>query len=323
MNKNIKRFILICKQKQMDLKEFLVSFLKAHDYEPIVDDGFIYANGTDEVCLTAHLDTVHEKNAIVKDVNVKKNIISSPQGIGGDDRCGVYMIMEIIKQGFHPCILFCEDEEVGGIGSEKFVRFVNVKDKIPFKFFIELDRANANDLVFYDDDNKEFHNWCEEITGYKTSIGSFSDISNLCPYFKVSGVNVSCGYYNAHRLNEYVIFDEMENSIKTTVKLIEAAKELTEPWEYIECKRYSSYNVFGYGYNTSSSLSWSEEWVFVTADNKEYYGYGKTLVEAAGDFLMDNPEIKWGDVIDYYSMDDYFECNFGDFKSQLKGVKAI
>ena len=52
-------------------------------------DNFILVRGTAPVMLVAHLDTVHTEP--VKQICASKdgNILMSPQGIGGDDRCGV------------------------------------------------------------------------------------------------------------------------------------------------------------------------------------------------------------------------------------------
>lgn len=42
------------------------------------------------VLLVAHLDTVHESPVRTICTSQQGNILMSPQGIGGDDRCGVY-----------------------------------------------------------------------------------------------------------------------------------------------------------------------------------------------------------------------------------------
>lgn len=310
MNKNIKRFIEICKQPQMVLKNTLVEFLKANGYSPIVGDGYIYAPGVEPVCLTAHMDTVHEKKTgMVKNVVVKQGKISSPQGIGGDDRCGVYMIMNIVKQGIYPYILFCEDEEIGGIGSDKFVlkkEFDEMNEKI--KFYIELDRANAKDLVFYDDVNDEFHEWCEKVTSYKEGYGSFSDISNLCPQAEISGVNISCGYYKAHTTDEYVVWEEMLNSIKATVKLIEAARELEKPWEYKEMPRKSWYVP----YSKLANKWYMKRYIFIDYNGKIYNSDGETFEEAVANLVMDNPELCWGDIAEYYDENELYDEYFYD-----------
>ena len=73
--------------------------------------------------LVAHLDTVHEES--VRDIctTADGNILMSPQGIGGDDRCGVFALVKIYKSAqLKPWLLFMCDEEVGGIGAKAFCR---------------------------------------------------------------------------------------------------------------------------------------------------------------------------------------------------------
>ena len=72
----------------------------------------------------------------------------SPQGIGGDDRCGVYALSKIYGQSSRkPWLLFTCDEEVGGIGAHVFCED-HAKGKLPeslsnLKFLIELDRKGS------------------------------------------------------------------------------------------------------------------------------------------------------------------------------------
>ena len=56
---------------------------------------FILVRGQTPVMLVAHLDTVHEQP--VRDIclSADKNILMSPQGIGGDDKCGVFALVKI------------------------------------------------------------------------------------------------------------------------------------------------------------------------------------------------------------------------------------
>jgi len=320
-------FIDICKMTQEDLKIYLMRELVNY-YDPNsmeLGDGYLIAKGDCPVVLTAHMDTVHKEpvKTYWGNINEKgQHIISSDEGIGGDDRCGVYMILNILATTeLKPTIIFCEDEEIGGVGSSKFV--MRDMELEGIKFFIELDRANGNDLVFYDDANEEFHDWCEEITGYRENFGSFSDISNLCPHYGISGVNISCGYYNAHTTNEYVILEEMFNGIDAAVKLMNAATELEEPFEYKRYKpTYSSYSSY---YGSSYGKDW-DKWfdrVSTTATEKkkvtaetftveaifyyldEHYNEIEETVEADSKlgaiaiFLMNHPEMRWADVLDY------------------------
>lgn len=251
-------FVAICKLDAVDLKIYLNEVLRKYYPDTTeIGDGYLYAKGTLPVLLTAHMDTVHKE--LVNDFYEHKTsegmtIISSPQGIGGDDRCGIYMILQILTTTeLRPSILFCEDEEVGGIGSDKFCQTEFIKDLESMKFLIELDRANAFDAVFYDDDNQDFHEWIEAETGYKESWGTFSDISNLSPACGVSSVNFSCGYYNAHTTNEFVVVEEMENTTEMVKLLLQrATEEDVEQFKYVESvykfnRYYTGYNYGGWG----------------------------------------------------------------------------
>lgn len=253
---NFPKFIKLCKLDQHSLKNMLIKKLSKMGYSVIYGDGYIYAKGDIPVLLTAHMDTVHKVNVIdfyeYYDEENERHIISSPQGIGGDDRCGIYMILEIIKT--HKCsVLFCEDEEVGGIGSEKFCKTEYIVELSDMKYLIELDRANATDAVFYNCYNELFIDFIESNTGYKDSWGTFSDISNLAPECEVAAVNLSCGYYNAHKTNEYVVIEEMLNTIEVVKKLLDVE---CEQFIYVE----DMFNVGGNehikcNYNSSDNSS--------------------------------------------------------------------
>lgn len=320
-------FLDLCKATQSQLKASLpIKLLNAGYRDVIVDNGYIYAKGDIPILVTAHMDTVHKEP--VKDfyeyIDEKGNhIISSPQGIGGDDRCGIYMILELIKE-FKPYVLFCEDEESGGIGSSRFCKTHFIKELEEMKFMIELDRANGNDAVFYDCDNPDFTTFIEETTGFKEAWGSFSDISNLAPKAKVAAVNLSCGYYHAHTLKEEVNVEEMFKTIEAVKKLLTTE---SEQFEYIEAKQYGygGYGYYGYGYSGYSRRNrwdcWDDyedyeddkdeysdedkialyvefyEGITFEENYKEYYA--PTEAEAWVKFFKDNPNTSWNLVLDY------------------------
>lgn len=325
------RFVELCKKTQDQLKELLpVELLNAGYTDVIVDDGYIYAKGDIPVLLTAHMDTVHKET--IKDfyeyVDDKgDHIISSPQGIGGDDRCGIYAILEIIKE-FKPYVLFCEDEEIGGIGSTKFCETEFINELADLRFMIELDRMNGTDAVFYDCDNPEFTKFIEDTTGYKEAYGSFSDISNLAPACRVAAVNLSCGYYHAHSLEEEVNVEEMLHTIEVVKKLLTTE---SEQFEYIEAKYewgagygyygysgYSSrYDWFDYDYDYDREYTKNKTQQIGSKENMDddvylyVYFYnemlkedcectsGKTIDEAWGRFFKEYPYVCFNDVLDY------------------------
>jgi hypothetical protein len=262
------------------------------------------------------MDTVHA--VPVKRVDITNDgtatIISSPQGIGGDDRCGVYMIQRLIaERGLRPTVIFCEDEEIGGVGSDILCRNKTILTMLSTeKLFIELDRAHANDLVYYYDDNKEFHDWCAKVTGWKEDHGSFSDISNFCPETGIAGVNLSCGYYKAHTTDEYVVWEEMIAAIDAAEKLIKAAADV-EQFDYVERKPvYTSL----YGNKRSSYESWYYDDVYIieyvdeNLETQEEIYEAMSRIEAIGYWAEEHPTLPYGNVMQCYldtaSDDDYW-----------------
>ena len=245
----MKKFQDICYMTQEGVKKYMGKYLTSKKYEVINEDGFLYAKGNVPVLLVAHMDTVHKEQctSIIKDGEK----LSSPQGIGGDDRCGVFIIANLVKK-YHCSVLLLEDEEIGTVGARKFAKTDYIKN-LDVNFMIEFDRRGNNDAVFYTCDNKDFTNHVLDNTGYKLAFGSFTDISVLMPESKLCGVNLSCGYYNPHTVSEYVNYDEMMDTISAAQALITA--ECEKPFEYVAKTYQSSYynsNNRTYGGNNSS-----------------------------------------------------------------------
>jgi hypothetical protein len=205
----------IAKKSQSALKQALLSELRCVGYQTCTKKGFIYARGSLPVLLVAHLDTVHKEPVKAICYSSDGKIVMSPQGIGGDDRAGVFMILEIIKK--HHChVLFCEDEEIGGLGAYAFLKS-NIKPDV--NFIVELDRRGSNDAVFYECDNPAF---TKHICGFgfKEEFGSFSDISIIAPYLGIAAVNISAGYYHEHTRYEYVDLEAIKKNIGRVGKMV-------------------------------------------------------------------------------------------------------
>ena len=309
----------ICKKNQMELKKWLEKVLRNY-YKGIVNgDGFLYAKGNVPVLLTAHMDTVHKEQCdYIEIMKVEGNtILSSKKGIGGDDRCGIWMIYRILRDTkFRPSILFCEDEEIGGVGSDKFTKTKYMDDLKELKYFIELDRANADDAVYYDCGNEEFKEYIEKVTGYKESYGSFSDISHLSPVADKASVNLSCGYYKAHTTNEYVVFEEMENTVEAVKKLLADADNV-DAFDYQEANYWNDDNVFDWFGDGNKTVLFNDdddydrldkmnyEIIFMENGKEEWdYISAYSYAEALGYLFEAHPTITYNDVLDYYTYDE-------------------
>lgn len=218
---------------------------------------YILVPGQAPVMLLAHLDTVHKEP--VKTICKSDNggILMSPQGIGGDDRCGVYALVTAHRRAeVKPWLLFTCNEEVGGVGASVFCGH-HGKGKLPkelddLKALIEIDRKGRNDAVYYDCDNTDFESYITG-KGFHTAFGSFSDISLVAPELGVAAVNLSSGYYNAHSQHEYINRKQLNSTVNKVVQIVaDAAKPEFPKYEYVEAYRFSRfgggwYDGWGYG----------------------------------------------------------------------------
>ena len=221
----------ILKEKEYGLLKYLFSLTQAQMHKTLrtylktkyksvtTTKEYIVAEGDIPIALVAHMDTVY--NSPVTDLyyDQKKGVMWSPQGIGADDRAGIFAILKILESGLRPHIILTTDEEIGGVGAmalaQEYIPFKNLK------YLIQLDRRGSNDCVFYDCENTDFIEYIESF-GFIERFGSFSDISILCPAWNVCGVNLSVGYENEHNYIETLhinaLFKTIEK-VKTMLKV--------------------------------------------------------------------------------------------------------
>ena len=224
-------FERILRLPQKELKRALAEELRRRGYTPVARNGFLYVAGKIPVLLTAHMDTVHRQPVQNICYTADKSIAMSPEGIGGDDRCGIYMILNILEQ-VNCHVLFCEDEEIGCVGARKFTQS-NIRPEL--NYIVEMDRCGSNDAVFYDCDNPEFTKFVCSFK-FQKEFGSCSDISQIAPYLGVAAVNISAGYYNEHRLHEHINLPQMERNAQRIMAMVQTP---TAWFEYIPCRHVS------------------------------------------------------------------------------------
>lgn len=249
-NKELELFksILGCRQGGLkkSMEEFLVKLYGKKSV--IIEKEYIVAIGDIPVGLVAHLDTVHKTPAYQVFYDKDENVLWSPQGLGADDRAGVYAIVELLTRDYKPTVIFTTDEEKGGLGASALVSDF---PKPPFEvnYLIELDRQGGNDSVFYECANQDFERYINRF-GFLTEWGSFSDISFICPTWGIAGVNLSIGYHLEHSLGEYLRVDEMISTINRVSAILDSVTD-SDKFEYVEIG-VSSRNP---GYEQSNYLS--------------------------------------------------------------------
>ena len=172
---------------QKEIHKAMAQYLKSKYDNVIFTRDYLVAIGDIPIALIAHMDTVYKTPVSNLYYDRKKGVLWSPEGLGADDRAGIFAILKIIQSGLRPCIIFTTDEEKGGLGAMALA--INDCPIQNLKYMIQLDRRGSNDCVFYDCYCPEFVDYVESF-GFCERHGSFSDISFLMPEWQVCGVNL-------------------------------------------------------------------------------------------------------------------------------------
>lgn len=233
--------------------EYLVNWLTENGIDHYVDESMnVYAtkqtspelpNNFYFPCVISHTDTVHN----IDTINVNEMMLPNaqqqlklslkafndkgqPTGIGGDDKCGVFACLTLLKELPYLKAAFFVSEETGCHGSKKADPkfFENVGYGIQFDapenwmitekcfgqvlfdrdtdFFKKIDKVLTEGMV-------------KENMQYMTH--PFTDVYALRGKFNFSCINFSIGYYDYHTRDEYVVIEDVFSGIKMGKKMIE------------------------------------------------------------------------------------------------------
>jgi hypothetical protein len=209
----------------------------------------------------AHTDTVHTKidKIVVKEEKlIRPNTFGksfgdekvdclkaytedgSPTGIGGDDKCGIFICLELLKQLDKVKIGLFVSEETGCHGSSKcdenFLQDVG---------YITQYDAPGNHLIseicsgvrLFERDSEFFIKSLDIITtcfGNEMLIQShpYTDISQLKKKIDVSCINISCGYYNMHSNQEFISIDDVCRAIEVGKNMVNTLGYKKYEYEY-------------------------------------------------------------------------------------------
>jgi len=186
-------------------------------------------------CVVSHMDTVHK---FVTDFRICIDAKNNDElfaksgdkqtGIGGDDKCGVFACLQLLKIIPEIKVVFFSREESGCQGSNK----INHNFFSDCRYIIQLDRRGKEDFIqTYWGKKTINHRFSSEIGfvkqkyGYKNAMGTVTDCMKLWDAkVGISCINLSCGYYQAHSSLEYISVSELWNSIKFTEEIISTLK---------------------------------------------------------------------------------------------------
>ena len=230
---NRKLFDSIIRLTQRELLHTLKNLLPGLGYTPIVskDETYLIAEGTNSIALLAHLDTVFNERTrknIQTYYDPDHGVIWSPDGLGADDRAGVFMILSLIMETeFRPNLIFTTDEESALTGAKDLAAI-----PCPFKnlsYIIELDRQGHRECVFYRCGNTNFQGYIHTF-GFFPKVGSYTDISVIGPAWDVACVNLSVGYYEEHSYAEYLNLNHWLDTYLRLGQMMKAGN--LERWQF-------------------------------------------------------------------------------------------
>lgn len=226
--------------------EYLQKVLTQKGYEHYTDShGNIYVtkgNSKNYPCFVAHTDTVHKVNLnlqVLQTESVEDGVMLTgidkktgrPSGIGGDDKCGVFLALEMLDTLPNVKAAFFVSEEIGCKGSmyadPKF--FENVG------YVIQYDSPGGDSMSltlmgrFLFNQKSEF---ADKVTGLIKEHGitewayhPYTDVWQIMEKFNIACLNLAAGYYRYHTDEEFVVVNDVQNGFELGLKLV---KELGE-----------------------------------------------------------------------------------------------
>lgn len=209
-------------------------------------------------CFVAHTDTVHR---IIPQFSVQKigNALFGwdhdthlMSGVGGDDKVGVFLALQMLAELDYGKAAFFRDEEIGCQGASRAqlgffddCAFILQGDRRGWKDVVV--RASGDDLCSAD----FVLNISPIVKKYNRDLcyhGLMTDVQELTSmYVGVSAINVSCGYYRPHSHEEVVMIPDV---IQTLNFFRTVTREMgNQQWKHeLSRKRYGR-SSYGYGWS--------------------------------------------------------------------------
>ena len=192
-------------------------------------------------CVAAHLDQVQRNHSKDFEVIEGKDVVfgysaksHAQQGLGADDKNGIWVALECLKRYDVLKAAFFVGEEIGCVGSSA----CDLSFFSDCRYVIQPDRMNGSDLITSmavgDVCSKAFVSALGAAAyGYKEAHGSITDVGTLVERgVGISCLNVSCGYYNAHTDHEFTVLSELQNCLDFVCHIIETLTDIY-PYEHV------------------------------------------------------------------------------------------
>jgi tripeptide aminopeptidase len=230
--------------------EFITKWLSSNGISYYVDSyNNVYATkgepNTEDFyypCVISHTDTVHNIDSInireeqlfnaQGDIKLSLKAYNNdgyPTGIGGDDKCGVFACLMLLKKLPHLKAAFFVSEETGCKGSlnsdPEFFKNVGygIQFDAPENWMIT--ESCYGQILF--DRNSKFFESCDKVltenmdnSKMRYMSHPYTDVYSLRKSYDFSCINFSIGYYDYHTKNEYVVVEDVYSGISIGEKMI-------------------------------------------------------------------------------------------------------
>ncbi|MCZ4246876.1 hypothetical protein BXO87_01875 [Bacillus sp. GZB] len=194
------------------------------DYKNLLAEKKVGSGKGATIILSAHMDSVSNiaKERVVYESN---GTFYTTKGIlGADDRAGIAILLAVLrnvdKTAFEGTIkvAFSREEEIGCVGSQNIdPEWIKGSD-----LAIVVDRRGNKDIVvgnysqaFCSNAVGKFFEDCSALQdmNWEATEGGISDACTFAE-LNVNAVNLSAGYLNEHTEKEYVVFKDMQRTVK-------------------------------------------------------------------------------------------------------------
>jgi hypothetical protein len=234
----------------------------------------------------AHTDQVHGYEPYMR-VLLEGNILSAVDGngkqcgVGGDDKCGIYLALMMLRVLPNCTAVFVRDEEVGCLGSAE----------IPLSWFasaafvLQADRNNGTyDVIRHTNGcNCASDAFMSAVlalpvaleAGHRENSGSVTDIGELANReLNCSMVNISSGYHHPHSAREIVKLDELSIALQLAY---ECAVELgSERWPHTPTSSWVADDYYSSS-GWASKSGWQKDYKDELIEELELLGYDMGL----------------------------------------------
>ncbi len=223
---------------EVQIKEFFMAQITGLDIwveEDSFGNIFITKGCADSYpCVTAHLDEVHapiEKSIVVDgDMIYAVDGCGERVGIGADDKNGLWIIVRLLhSKPVLKVALFVQEERDGEMAGCRGSRACRLDFFNDVRYLLAVDRKGNCEVVTVGKgdirlcDDEMFPMAVLHKFGYECVPGGRTDVVALKERgLQVPCCNIGCGYYNAHKSDEYTIFSHLQKALAFVSELIDS-----------------------------------------------------------------------------------------------------